>query len=170
MSYECLLTCAYAKHQRMCAGMHALECSAHAFGSGHDFVQNAKGVQPFKDAVGPLHIDTVQSAFEHLPSTEKNSASVSISLNFIWSSLQSNWECLLIVPQFQMTDTHYAHSEITEKQRSLFQGVLCVSLKGRNMLVFCGHGKQADGCINKACWNIWSLLCIQLFNVFKEQL
>lgn len=38
------------------------------------------------------------------------------------------------------------------------------------MLVFCGHGKQADGCINKACWNIWSLLCVQLFNVFKEQL
>ncbi len=61
-------------------------------------------------------------------------------------------------------------SKSTEKQRSVFQGVLCASLKGRNMLVFCGHGKQADGCINKACWNIWSLLCVQLFNVFKEQL
>ena len=45
-------------------------------------------------------------------------------------------------------------------------------MKGRRgeKAVFCGHWKIADGCINKACCNICSLLCIQLFNVFKEQL
>lgn len=35
---------------------------------------------------------------------------------------------------------------------------------------FRGHQNIADGSINKACWNIWSLLCVQLFNAFKEQL
>lgn len=72
------------------------------------------------------------------------------------------------IPRSQV---HTMRAEKTaEKEHFLIQGVLCAPSKGGNTRLFCGHGKQADGCINKACWNIWSLLCVQLFNVFKEQL
>lgn len=42
--------------------------------------------------------------------------------------------------------------------------------KKNGVKCFRGHQNIADGSINKACWNIWSLLCVQLFNAFKEQL
>lgn len=116
-------------------------------------------------------IDTVQCvrAFTVLHK-QKNSVLVSTSLNFNRRWLQRKPGMFVDCPTIP-DDRHTlgTHSE-NHWKAALFQGVLCASLKGRNMLVFCGHGKQADGCINKACWNIWSLLCVQLFNVFKEQL
>lgn len=129
-------------------------------------------MQPFKAAeethtLSLLSLSILCSVFEHLSLRRRT---LHPSQTSAGDHCRKKRECLQIVPQFQMTDAHARHSKITEKQRCLFQDVLCVSLKGRNMLVFCGHGKQADGCINKACWNIWSLLCVQLFNVFKEQL
>lgn len=67
-------------------------------------------------------MDTVQSVFER---EEKNSVSVSISLNFNWRRLQPDRERSPTVSRFQMTDT----AEATEKQSSVLQGVLCASLK-----------------------------------------
>ena len=103
---------------------------------------------------------------------QKNSVLVSTSLNFNRRWLQRKPGMFVDCPTIPPDDRHTlgTHTVKNHWKAALFQGELCASLKGRNMLVFCGHGKQADGCINKACWNIWSLLCVQLFNVFKEQL
>ena len=73
------------------------------------------------------------------------------------------------------THTHNDYLGVQGGQRQInwsrgwaYQEIM--SWRGGGEGCFCGHWKIADGRMNKACCNICSLLCAQLFNVFKEQL